>query len=91
MRFHWKPRRSETAEDAPQGVRIVCPDGREVACDVLRDPEQDRDGLAVWLAVPREPVPELSSFDDRFGVKADMMPGRSELVVSLPLGPGFTP
>jgi hypothetical protein len=36
----------------PEGVRVVIA-GREIPCDMLRAPDQDYDGLAVWVAVPR--------------------------------------
>lgn len=31
--------------------------GRAIPCDVLRDPDRDRRGETVWIAVPSEPVP----------------------------------
>lgn len=42
--------------EAPEDVRLVI-DGREYPCDVLRDPDQDRDGLAAWVCVSRDPLP----------------------------------
>lgn len=66
----------------PEGVRIQCPDGRVVACDVLRDPDGDRDGNAMWVAVPRESLPDPSS---GLTLLADVLPGKTVLGFALPL------
>jgi hypothetical protein len=47
-------RRKRADPEAPEGVRIVLADGSEIPCDVLRDPEQDHDGMAVWVVVPQQ-------------------------------------
>lgn len=63
-------------QQAPENVRLVI-DGREYPCDVLRDPDQDRDGCAAWVAVPREPLPPSG---ESMSVRAGMLPARSLLV-----------
>jgi hypothetical protein len=73
-------RRARKAQEAPTGVRIVAPDGREFPCDVLRDPDGDEDGCAMWVAVPRE---ELPLAGPGWVVAADMLPGHSILSVRI--------
>jgi hypothetical protein len=76
----------QRAEEAPQGVRINCPGGQTIACDVLRDPDGDRDGLAHWIVVPREPVPDIDPGDgEGFSVSADLLPGKTSLGLEVPL------
>jgi hypothetical protein len=60
----------------PQGVCVVAPDGREFPCDVLRDPDGDVDGCAMWHAVPREDLPPMGV---GWMLKADVIPARSVL------------
>lgn len=68
---------------SPEGVRLRLHDGTGVACDVIRDPEDDADGYARWAAVPRTPV----TAQDVAALEADMIPPRTELSVSLDRGP----
>jgi hypothetical protein len=65
-----------TGGEAPENVRIVI-DGREYPCDMLRDPDLDRDGLAAWVAVPREPLPPAGR---DMTLRAGMLPGNTMLV-----------
>lgn len=65
--------------EAPQNVRLVI-GGREYPCDVLRDPDQDSDGCAAWLAVPRGPLPACGA---SASVRAGMLPAKSVLIVSV--------
>jgi hypothetical protein len=65
---------------APEDVRLVI-DGREYPCDVLRDPGQDKDGCAAWVAVPRDALPRRW---ESASVRAAVLPARSLLVVSPP-------
>jgi hypothetical protein len=62
----------------PEGVRVVIA-GRAIPCDMLRDPDLDHDGIAFWVAVPREPVIIAAGSDCQ--VLADMLPARTALVV----------
>lgn len=62
--------------EAPEDVRLVI-DGREYPCDTLRDPDQDRDGLAAWVCVPREPLPPAAQ---EMSVRAAVLPGETMLV-----------
>ena len=75
--------RRNRPEEAPSGVRIIAPDGREYPCDVLRDPDGDEDGCAMWIAVPREEIPVVLGMRGLMGweVAADVLPGRSILSV----------
>jgi hypothetical protein len=66
---------------APENVRFVI-DGREYPCDVLRDPDQDRDGCAAWVAVPRGPLPQAG---EDVSVRAGELPAKSLLVFDLGL------
>jgi hypothetical protein len=59
----------------------VAPDGTEYPCDVLRDGD-NADGLEVWIAVPRGPLPPIA---DGWSLRADMLPGRASLRVEVPL------
>lgn len=67
--------------EAPENVRLVI-DGTEYPCDVLRDPGQDRDGCAAWVAVPRERPVILP--DSAASVRAGMLPARTLLIVDFP-------
>jgi hypothetical protein len=44
-------------DDPPTDVRLIRTDGTVIPCDVIRDPDGDRDGLTYWVAVPQ--VPDL--------------------------------
>jgi hypothetical protein len=68
--------RRKQAAQAPEGVRVRRADGTIVECDVLRDPDQDRDGCAMWIAVPREP---LDINTGAFALLADVLPGKTIL------------
>jgi hypothetical protein len=65
--------------EAPENVRLVI-DGREYPCDVLRDPGQDRDGCAAWVAVPREPLPPC---EEGIFARIEALPAKSLLVFDL--------
>jgi hypothetical protein len=71
MKLPWK-RRADPPQfgAAPEGVRIVWEDGTVIACDVLRDPDQDESGCAAWIAVPRDPMPVATG---GFVVRADVL------------------
>jgi hypothetical protein len=68
-------------DEAPENVRLVI-DGKEYPCDVLRDPDQDRDGCAAWVAVPREPLPPAG---EDVCLRAGMLPAKSLLVINTDL------
>jgi hypothetical protein len=63
----------------PENVRVVI-GGREYPCDVLRDPDQDADGCAAWVAVPRQPLPPLPP-GQSMSVRASVLPARTALEV----------
>lgn len=65
--------------EAPEDVRLVIGD-REYPCDVLRDPEQDSDGCAAWVVVPREALPPLG---ESACVRAAVLPAKTLLVLDL--------
>ncbi len=65
--------------EAPENVRLVI-DGREYPCDVLRDPGQDKDGCAAWVAVPREALPP---YIEVAYMRVAVLPAKSLLVFSL--------
>jgi hypothetical protein len=69
-------------EMPPENVRLVI-GGQEYPCDVLRDPDQDENGCAAWVAVPREPPPVIAA---GFEVLAGMLPAKSRLLIELDLG-----
>ena len=69
--------RGEVNEDAPEDVRLVI-DGTEYPCDVLRDPDQDSDGCAAWVVIPRVPLPDHC---EQFAVRAATVPAMSSLVI----------
>ena len=76
IRMPWR-RKNELP---PEGVRLVLADGARVPCGVLRDPGQDKDGCAMWVAVPiEEPAGRP------VGVEADVIPGRAMLSVRVEL------
>lgn len=74
--------RAAAAQIAPRGVRIRRGDGTAVECDMLRDEDQDHDGIAEWVAVPRERF-ILDPDTDRLEV--DMLPGRTCISLLLPV------
>lgn len=55
MRFSRGYRAPAADPEPPLGV-ILHYRGRAIPCDVLRDPDLDRRGETVWVAVPSEPV-----------------------------------
>jgi hypothetical protein len=63
--------------DPPRGVRILHPDGTETPCDVIREPEDTPDGLALWLVVPPDGVKFNASNGDRLAV--DVLPGKTAI------------
>jgi hypothetical protein len=65
--------------EAPENVRLVT-GGREYPCDVLRDPGQDSDGCAAWVAVPREALPPLG---EGAYLRAAVLPAKTLLIVDL--------
>lgn len=65
--------------EAPENVRLVI-GGSEYPCDVLRDPEQDQDGCAAWVVVPRG---ELPPYEAGMSVCASVFPARTLLVFNL--------
>jgi len=67
--------------EAPENVRLVI-GAREYQCDVLRDPEQDSDGCAAWVVVPREPLPPLR---EGACVRAAVLPAKTLLLLSFDL------
>lgn len=62
----------------PRGVRLVLPDGTEVPCDVLREPDEDRDGCTAWIAVPQVPGVLL---EHGCHLRADVLPAKTALIV----------
>ena len=73
-----RPRRRR--EDLPpEGVCLIADDGTVIPCDVLRDPDQDKDGCAAWVAVPRKPVPPGMGI----APKAALLPPRTSLLAEL--------
>lgn len=70
-----------TGPEPPENVRIVIGD-REYPCDVLRDPDQDRDGCAAWVTVPREPLPDDYRLH-QVEIRAAVLPARTLLCFSL--------
>jgi hypothetical protein len=62
--------------DPPVGLRLVLDDGRVIPCDVLRDPDLDRDGCAAWVVVPRDPDLIVTM---RGALEADVIPARTSL------------
>lgn len=69
--------------ESPENVRLVI-DGQEYPCDVLRDPEQDSDGCAAWVVVPRDELPPYSA---GMSVCASVLPAKTLLVFNLPETP----
>jgi|HubBroStandDraft_2_1064218.scaffolds.fasta_scaffold343270_2 hypothetical protein len=76
------------SDDAPRGVRIRHLAGDTTECEIVRDPESDRDGDTAWLAR----LPPDTVFDPAAGdrIEADYLPGRSILGIAIdasyPLG-----
>jgi hypothetical protein len=75
--------RKRRQEEAPVNVRIKCPDGRDIPCGVLRDPDGDENGCAMWVAVPLEPL-TLTEIPG-WAILADALPGKTILGLQLPL------
>ncbi len=67
--------------EAPRGVRLVI-NGRVYPCDVLRDPDRDRDGLTAWSVVAREKLPPIDPAVDSLAVLSDVLPGMCLLDVA---------
>jgi hypothetical protein len=67
-------------EIAPEGVRIRRGDGSTVDCGMLRDPDGDRDGCAMWLAVPVQHI----GIKPGDSLEVGMLPARSIIRVGLP-------
>jgi hypothetical protein len=63
-------------EIAPEGVRIRRGDGSTVDCDMLRD----RDGCAMWLAVPVQHI----GIKPGDSLEVGMLPARSIIRVDVP-------
>lgn len=63
--------------EAPENVRLVI-GGREYPCDVLRDPEQDDDGCAAWVVVPRGKLPP---YGPGMSVLASVLPAKTLLIL----------
>ena len=83
----WRWQRRQPAEQAqpgpgsaPQGVRFVYSDGTVYEADVLRDPDRDHDGCAMWIAVPRDTLPMRDEFPR---IEADVLPLRSGLIAEM--------
>jgi hypothetical protein len=76
--------RPPTGETEPRGVRINHADGRVTECAVVRDPENDADGMAQWMAV----APEGTVFEppgDTMSI--EMLPPRTSIGLVLPFQP----
>jgi hypothetical protein len=66
-------------DEAPENVRLVIA-GVEYPCDVLRDPDEDTDGCAAWVAVPRDPIPPGAVPE---ALRAAVLPAKTALIVRL--------
>jgi hypothetical protein len=75
--------RKRRRAEVPSGVRIQRPDGRQIPCGVLRDPDGDEDGCAMWLAVPLEPLTVTPG--PGWLILADELPGKTILGLELPV------
>jgi hypothetical protein len=64
---------------APEGV-VLHAGGRDYPCDVLRDPDQDKDGVAAWVAVPRDSLPAVTG---GMTVTAAVLPAMTGLILCL--------
>lgn len=87
-KIRWRAAPKLRVGDPPAGVRIVVEDGRVYPCDVLRDPDGDKDRMAMWVAVPREPVPPLPDGSwhlDGVLPPRSMLGVRLEVIVPLPV------
>jgi hypothetical protein len=65
-------------------VRINHADGRVTECAVVRDPENDADGMAQWMAVAPEGTVFESPGDT---VSVEMLPPRTSIGLVLPIQP----
>jgi hypothetical protein len=63
----------------PQGVRVRCQDGSVTECWVLRDPDQDKNGCAAWIAVPQGLLTSPPSV-----LSVDMLPGKTVIILEMP-------
>jgi hypothetical protein len=75
FRKHWQPE----ADPVPPGGVVLHYNGREIGCDVLREPDQDTRGVTAWLAVPAETVTIRPG--DEVRVTAALLPAGSQLLV----------
>jgi hypothetical protein len=66
-------------DPVPPGGVVLHLNGREIPCDVLRDPDQDRRGETAWLAVPAETVTVQPG--DEIRVTAALLPAGAKLIV----------
>lgn len=66
-------------EMPPENVRLCMPDGHAIPCDVVRDADQDMDGLTTWIAVPREELP-VPGPGDVYQLKMDTLPAKSRIL-----------
>ena len=69
------------SEDQPRGVRIRHLSGDATECEIIRDPESDRDGATAWLAK----LPPHIALDPDAGdqLEADYLPGNSILGIAI--------
>ena len=72
-------RRQQDPDPVPPGGVVLRLNGRDIACDVLREPDQDRRGITAWLAVPAEPVTIRPG--DEVQVTAKLLPAGSQLLL----------
>lgn len=77
-------KRRPVVNAAPEGV-VLHVAGREYPCDMLRDPDHDKDGVAAWVAVPREALPAST---DGMTMTAAVLPAMTSLIFRLTGAPG---
>jgi hypothetical protein len=75
-------RKQQRETEAPAGVRIRHDDGSVSECVLVRDPENDRDGNAQWIAVP----PEGTRVDiGEHRLEVDFLPAHTGISVMVPV------
>jgi hypothetical protein len=79
----WKEAAPDGATE-PRGVRIRHADGRVTDCAIIRDPQDDEDGLAQWMAVAPDGTVFTPPGD---AVTVEFLPARSAIRLVLPMQP----
>lgn len=85
MNWFRKTPQAHPQPEAPEGVRLVRPGLDTIDCDMLRDPGQDANGCAAWIAVPKSGERLAYRLDvDRLEVS--VLPGKTFIFLDLDVG-----